>query len=37
MFKGEIELFQGEILNKNPLTLLKEKGNFFGEISFFSG
>lgn len=37
LFKGEVELFQGELLNKNNLTSITEKGSFFGEISFFTG
>ena len=32
-----MELFQGEPSNKNHLRSIKEKGSFFGEISFFAG
>ena len=37
MFKGKVELFQGELLNKNVLMNITEKGSYFGEICFFSG
>ena len=37
LFKGEVELFSGETLNRNVLARFNKKGNFFGEIGFFTG